>query len=70
MPNSYGLVVEGENDAFVFREFVSRLNGAHPEIRVRPCGGIPALRKNFPIFLGEFESILGGHPVDKALEHF
>jgi hypothetical protein len=67
VPNSYGLVVEGEKDALVFKEFVSRLNGANPQIRVRACGGIPALRKNFPTLLRDLESILEGRPVDKAL---
>ena len=67
MPNSYGLIVEGEKDACVFKEFVGRLNGANPQVRVRSCGGIPALKKNFPTFLRELESILEGRPVDKAL---
>ena len=64
---SYGLIVEGGYDASVFPELVRKIVSPQVRVVVRPCGGVPKLMSRFPVFLREFEHVMQGKPVDKAL---
>jgi hypothetical protein len=65
--SSYGLIVEGTYDENVFPEFVRKIESSEVTLEVRPCGGVPRLLSRFPGFLREFEHVMQGKPVDKAL---
>lgn len=64
---SYGLIVEGTYDESVFPELVRKILGVHVWVTARPCGGKQRLMSRFPGFLREFEHLVQGRPVDKAL---
>jgi hypothetical protein len=65
--SGYGLIVEGTYDEAVFSELVRKIVSPKVELVVRPCGGVPQLMKRSPGFLREFEHVIQGRPVDKAL---
>lgn len=66
-PPSYGLIVEGTYDESFFETLLPRICTVELRIITRSCGGLPNLMKQFPVLLGDFEHILNGQPVDKAL---
>ncbi len=67
MPNSYGIVVEGDFDKAVFHKLIERIHGAAPPIYVRQCHGVSVLKKLFPILLRDLEHVHRGGPVERAL---
>ncbi len=66
-PTSYGLIVEGPYDKQVYEGLIPRICSADLLLVTRLCGGVTNLMKLFPAFLREFEHLLNGQPVDKAL---
>jgi hypothetical protein len=67
VPNSYGIIVEGDFDRVVFRELICKIRGEVLPVRPRISGGIPKLKKNFPALLGDLEYAHNGRPVDRVL---
>jgi hypothetical protein len=66
-PASYGLIVEGPYDKRFYEALIPRICNADLRIVTRPCDGVANLIKQFPALLGDFEHVLNGQPVDKAL---
>lgn len=64
---SYGLVVEGVYDEPVYTELIRRIISPTVEVVTRSAGGVPQLRKLFPVLLNDLEHARGGGPVDKVL---
>ncbi len=62
---TYGLVVEGPYDEVAITEFVEKLCPGS-SVLARPCGGVPALMKNFPGHLESFRYPGHRSPVHKA----
>jgi hypothetical protein len=67
VPNSYGIVVEGDFDNAVFCELIHKIRGEALPIRPRVTGGIARLKKNFPALLGDLEYAHNGGAVDRVL---
>ncbi len=67
MPNSYGIVVEGDFDKAVFSELIRRIRGEALPVRSRVSGGVAKLKKNFPALLADLEYAHNGGPVDRVL---
>jgi hypothetical protein len=66
-PASFGLIVEGPYDERFYETLIPRICNAELQVVTRPCDGVANLMKQFPVYLKEFEHVLNGHPVDKAL---
>jgi hypothetical protein len=67
VPNSYGIVVEGDFDKAVFCELIHKIRGQALPVRPRVCGGVPKLKKNFSALLRDLEHAHNGNPVDRVL---
>ena len=67
MPSSYGIIVEGDFDAAVFRVLVEKIRKTSLPVYSRQCVGIANLKRNFPALLRDLEHAHHGNPVDKAL---
>ncbi len=64
---TYGLIVEGPRDKAMYEALISRICGTSLSFRTRVCNGVSELRKKFPVYLRNLESVMQGGPVDKAL---
>ena len=64
---TFGLVVEGNDDAAALKELVQRCASAEVKVEGRPCGNKVRLMQRFPGFLEEFRYVKEGANVDKAL---
>lgn len=65
--SSYGLIVEGVYDESVFPEFVRKIVSPQVTVKVRVCWRVAQLVKHFPAYLQDFEHVMQGKSVDKAL---
>ncbi len=66
-PTSYGLIVEGPYDKPFYERLIKRICSDDPEVKIRVCDGVPNLMKLFPGLLRDFEHVMNGRPVDKAM---
>jgi len=60
----FGIVVEGPRDAAVYPAIIRKIRPDIQQVVARPCGGIPALAKQFVGWLKHFQY---QHRIDKAL---
>ena len=64
---TYGLVVEGPRDKVMYEALIPRICGTTLSFRTRVCNGVSELKKKFPVFLRNLETVLQGRPVEKVI---
>ena len=65
--NSYGIIVEGDYDAAVYRAVIGRLASHDVYVKALSCGGRTNLMRKFPGLLRALEREIDGSPVDMAV---